>query len=126
MDTEWSKIESRRGGGGKDKIKKGISTGKRSLEVDEDGVRVKKRVVMEEYKVLLKFKPGQDMFGVSPINLSNGLKKAIGDVELAKVLKDGSLLIICKNAEQKQKALRLQAVCKKEVLEKRLLEIREE
>lgn len=39
--------------------------------------------------------------GINPISLTNGLKKVFGDIELAKVLLDVSLLIICKNAEQK-------------------------
>lgn len=42
----------------------------------------------------------------------------IRDVELAEVLTDGSL--ICKNAEQKNEALKLQMVCKKEVIERLL------
>ncbi|XP_035989752.1 uncharacterized protein LOC118561624 isoform X2 [Fundulus heteroclitus] len=121
MDTGWSMIENRRGGGGKDKGKKGINAGKRSLEDEEERVEIKKKIMMEDFKVILKFKAGQDMIGISPINLSNGLKKVIGDVELAKVLRDGSLLIICKNAEQKNKAVKPQMVCKKEVLERKVV-----
>jgi len=49
------------------------------------------------------------------------LKKAIGDIEMAKVLRDGSLLVKCKNIEQKNKTMKLQSVCKKEIVEKKVI-----
>lgn len=121
METSWSVVENKKGGGGKDKGKKGINTGKRSLEDEEENVETRKKVMMEEFKVILKFRAGQDLTGVSPITLSIGLKKVIGDVELAKVLRDGSLLIICKNAEQKNKALKIQSICKREITERKIM-----
>lgn len=39
---------------------------------------------------------------------------------MAKILRDGSLLIICKTEEQKNKALKIDNVCKKIVNERKL------
>ncbi|MEQ2196244.1 hypothetical protein XENOCAPTIV_028509 [Xenoophorus captivus] len=116
MDIGWSMVENRRGRGGKYKVKWGLNAGKRSLDDEEERVEIKK-IMMENFKIILKFKAGQDMIGISPISLSNGLEKVVGDVELAKVLRDGNLLIICKIAEQKNKALKILMICKREVLE---------
>lgn len=52
---------------------------------------------------------------MSLIVLTNGLRKALGDVEVAKVLRDGSLFLKCKNAGQRDKAVKLQSICKKEI-----------
>lgn len=53
--------------------------------------------------------------------LTHGLKKVLGDIEMAKILRDGRLLIKCKNVGQRDKALKLQSVCKKEASEVRKL-----
>ncbi|MEQ2227247.1 hypothetical protein ILYODFUR_035816 [Ilyodon furcidens] len=92
MDIGWSMVENRRGRGEKDKVKRELNAGKRALDDEEERVEIRKKILMENFKIILKFKAGQDMIGVSPISLSNGLKKVVGDVELAKVLRDGSLL----------------------------------
>lgn len=41
------------------------------------------------------------------------MKKVLGDIEMAKVLHDGSVLVKCKSAEQRNKAMKLQSVKKK-------------
>ena len=46
--------------------------------------------------------------------LTTALKKSVGEVELAQVLHDGRLL--CKDVGQRDKAMRLTSVCKKEVV----------
>lgn len=61
---------------------------------------------MEDFKVILKFKADQEIVGIRSISLTSGLKKVFGDIELAKVLQDGGLLIICKNTKQQNKALK--------------------
>ena len=43
--------------------------------------------------------------------------KSVGEVELAQVLHDGRLLIKCKDVGQRDKAMRLTTICKKEVYE---------
>ncbi|XP_061909386.1 uncharacterized protein LOC133653724 isoform X2 [Entelurus aequoreus] len=58
------------------------------------------------------------MNDISLMTLVKGLKKDIGEVEIAKVLRDGRLLIKCKNGEQKSKAMRLQKPCNKIIKEK--------
>lgn len=75
----------------------------------------------EALKTILKFKAGREITLVSPITLTNGFKKAPGDIEMTKVLCDGYLLVKCKSAAQRNEAMKLQIVCKKEVVEKRLV-----
>ena len=40
---------------------------------------------------------------------------------MAKILRDGNLLIICKTEEQKNKALQMESICKKTISERRIL-----
>lgn len=51
--------------------------------------------MMKKFKIISKFKSVNKITGMSLITLTNGLKKAIGDVELAKVLQERSLFIKC-------------------------------
>src|SRR4029434_3510799 len=66
---------------------------------------VRRRVVEDEYKVVIKFKDGHDIQAVSLIALTTALNKSIGEVELAQVLHDGRLLIKCKDVGQRDKAM---------------------
>lgn len=87
-----------------------------------DGQDLKKQqLATEEFKIIIKFKAGQDISSVSPVLLTSGLRNVLGDIEMAKVLRDGSLLVKCKNADQKSKVLKLQTVCKKETVEKKTI-----
>lgn len=47
--------------------------------------------------------------------MTQGLKKSLGEIDMAKILRDGRLLIKCKNTGQRNEALKFQSVCKKEV-----------
>jgi len=51
---------------------------KRALEEDEEGREARKNILMEEFKIILKFKVGHEITSVSPITVTTGLKKAIG------------------------------------------------
>ncbi len=91
-------------------------TSKRGLEgnsSEEDNRVVRKKIVREEYKVILKFGKENEHIHLSPIALSRELKKKLGEVDTAKILRDGNLLVICKTEEQKNKALKIDNVCKK-------------
>lgn len=55
---------------------------------------------------------------LSPIVLSRELKKKFGEVTLAKVLRDGNLLIIVKTEEQKNKVLHTESICRKTARER--------
>lgn len=102
--------------------KHGQGREKRSLEEDEtEGDRAVRRKLCreEDLRVLVKFKEGSDINDVGLFALTHGLKKALGDIEMAKILRDGRLLITCKNVGQRDKALKLQSVCKKEASEVR-------
>ena len=81
-----------------------------------EGRVVRRKVVEDEYKVVMKFKDGHDIQAVSLITLTTALNK-VGEVELAQVLHDGRLLIKCKDVGQRDKAMRLTTISKKEVYE---------
>lgn len=40
-----------------------------------------------------------DDFVINPVKLTKAIKKAIGDVESAKTLRNGNILIFCKNGK---------------------------
>lgn len=97
---------------------------KRGLEgnsSDEDNRAVRKKIVKEEFKIILKFRKEDEHVNLSPMALSKELKKKLGEVDMAKILRDGSLLIICKTEEQKNKALKIDNMCKKIVNERKIL-----
>ena len=52
-------------------------------------------------KVIFKFKEGHDIRAIGLGALTIGLKKACGEIEMAKVLRDGNLLVKCKDGAQK-------------------------
>lgn len=45
------------------------------------------------FQVILKFNTEDVHIPISPINLARELKKKIGDVAMAKILMDGSLIV---------------------------------
>lgn len=53
---------------------------------DESTQVVRRKVVREECKVILKFRKEDEHVNLSPIGLTRELKKKIGDVEMAEVL----------------------------------------
>ncbi|XP_049416274.1 uncharacterized protein LOC125878859 [Epinephelus fuscoguttatus] len=114
----WKTVQRQRKTGGKESSSMKMSSSKRSLTDDEERNDMRKKHMTEEFKVIMKFKTGQEISSVSPITLTNCLRKALGDIEVAKVLRDGSLFLKCKNAGQRDKALKLQRICEKEVAER--------
>ncbi|XP_037531028.1 uncharacterized protein LOC119408303 [Nematolebias whitei] len=96
---------------------------KRDLEgsSSEEERVVRRKVGNEEFKVILKLKSEDGQEKISPIGVSKEIKKKIGDVEMVKILRDGSLLIECKDIEQKNKAFNVDNICKRVVLEKKML-----
>lgn len=75
----------------------------------------------EEFKIILRFRKEDEDVQLSPIALSRELKKKFGDVQLAKILRDGNLLIVVKTEEQKNKVLNAESICRKTVGDKRIL-----
>lgn len=71
---------------------------------------------LDELKVILKFKEEGGIQKVSPIALTKDLRKLAGEIKLARVLKNGDLMIICKNEDQKRKVMGIKVICKKEVV----------
>lgn len=130
-DTDvWTPVSSGKGGQkkGENRQREGSMKGsqhlKRSLEgnsSDEGNRVICKKMVRGEFKIILKFRMEDEQISLSPIALSREVKKKIGEVEMAKVLRDGNLLIICKTEEQKNKAMLIESICKKMINEKRLL-----
>ncbi len=50
--------------------------------------------------IILRFGEERGISSVSPVKLTTVLRNQIGDIHMAKVLKDGNLLIVCRNEEQ--------------------------
>lgn len=72
----------------------------------------------EEFKIILKFRKEDEDVNLSPVAPSRELKKKIGEVEMAKISRDGSL---CKTEDQKNKDLQIDSICKKMMSERRIL-----
>ncbi|XP_014835679.1 PREDICTED: uncharacterized protein LOC106913655, partial [Poecilia mexicana] len=115
-------------GRGRNKMDEGKGIGdsqgsKRELEgsSSEEERIVRRKVVREEFKVILKLKNEEGQDKISPIGVSREIKKKIGYVEMVKILRDGNLLLVCKDVEQKNKALNVDNICKRSVLEKKIM-----
>lgn len=70
----------------------------------------------DEFKVVLRFNEEKGVQGMSPVKVTTILKNQVGEVRMAKVLRDGNLLIMCNNKEQKERACRMREVGKHKVL----------
>lgn len=67
----------------------------------------------EELKITLKFRMEDEQVKLSPLALSRELRKKMGDVEMAKVLRDGNLLVKCEVTNREIKCCLLKARPKK-------------
>lgn len=98
---------------------------KRSLEEassDEGSAGGRKRVrEQNSHKVILKFKNESEIAKVGVLALSREIKKKLGDVVLARVLRDSSLLIVCKSEEQKNTAMQISSIGKVAVSERKVV-----
>lgn len=96
--NEWWKIVNR-------KRKKTGSQGSFTDSGKEEEVGRKN---VEEFKVILKF--AESGITVNPIKLTKALKKAVGDINSAKTLRDGNLVIMCKDEKQQKRALSIKSM----------------
>ncbi len=62
----------------------------------------------EVHKVVIKFWDEGGLEGVNPVRLTLALKKAVGDIIAARMLRNGNLLIACKDVGQRDRALKLE------------------
>lgn len=67
---------------------------------------------MDELKVIFTFKEDGGIQKVSPIELTKELRKVAGEIKLSKVLRDGNLMIVCNNEEQKERVMGIKVICK--------------
>ncbi|XP_035998476.1 uncharacterized protein LOC118564421 [Fundulus heteroclitus] len=109
---EWSQVSRRKDRSKTDtrRREEGKVSNKRSLGEDspEEEIRIIRRKI--------------EGINLGPVALSKELKHKVGEVESAKILRDGSLLIKCKDEVQRNKALKIDSVCKKVVSDRRVLE----
>ena len=83
----------------------GRNEGATKITREDGGIEsrvVRRRVVEDEYKVVMNVKDGHDIQALSLFALTTALKKSVGEVELAQVLHDGRLLIKCKDVGKRQ------------------------
>lgn len=83
-----------------------------SVGTDEDSEKEVTSERREEIKMIVRFKEGQGVKGVNPIELTNELRKQLGEIRGARILQDGALLVICDNEEQRDKVMKMKVVCK--------------
>ncbi|XP_013885915.1 uncharacterized protein LOC106533973 [Austrofundulus limnaeus] len=68
-------------------------------------------VKMTEFKIVLKFVKEDVSFGKwNPIKLTKEINSLVGKVKFVKILRDGSLLIICNDVRQNERALNVKRV----------------
>ena len=84
----------------------------------EDEPEQDKRESAESFIVILRFndKAQEIMKKLNPLVLTSTLAKVIGDIQYAKVLGDGNLLVKCANGEQVEKALKVKELGKVKVV----------
>ena len=84
----------------------------------EDEPEQDKRESAESFIVILRFndKAQEIMKKLNPLVLTYTLAKVIGDIQYAKVLGDGNLLVKCANGEQGEKALKVKELGKVKVV----------
>lgn len=62
-----------------------------------------------------------DIRSVASICLTSKLKKVLGDIKMAKVNPDGTLLVLCSKTEQKDKVMSVKVQCGQEIKEERVV-----
>ncbi len=116
MEVGWTQIEGRSGKKESKKRKKGKEEASESSSVASEEEGDGRNRVISGLRVILKFKEAVGISGINPLVLTYELRKLVGEIEFAKVLQDGALLIACMNEEQKNKAIKLKAVGKQAVM----------
>lgn len=65
---------------------------------------------IDEYKVVINFREEGGVGGVNPVRLTSALKNPIGEIVTARVLRNGSLAVTCKDRVQRERVLKLEKV----------------
>ncbi|XP_067281993.1 uncharacterized protein [Pseudorasbora parva] len=70
----------------------------------------------EEYVIFAKLVDEGDSFGgMNPMQLTKSLNREIGEIKSAKVLRNGALLVVCKDERQMGRAIKINMINKKKV-----------
>ncbi len=109
MEVGWTKIEGRSGKKETKKRKKGKEDGSESSSVASEEEGDGRNRSNSGLRVILKFKEVVGISGINPLVLTYELRKLVGEIEFAKVLQDGALLIACMNEEQKNKSYKIKS-----------------
>lgn len=85
-------------------------------ESDSDRGSTTEEKRREEYVIFAKLVDEGDSFGgMNPIQLTKSLNKEIGEIKSAKVLRNGALMIVCKDEKQQGKAIKMNIINRKKV-----------
>lgn len=63
----------------------------------------------KEYKVMIKF-AANSVSNINPLKLTKAIKESVGSVENIKTMKDGRLLLFCKDSRQQKAALGIKSM----------------
>ncbi len=89
---------------------------KKKNESDSDRGSTMEEKRREEYVVFAKLVDERDSFGgMNPIQLTKSLNGEIGEIKSAKVLRNGALMIMCKDERQQGKAIKMNIIYRKKV-----------
>ena len=69
-----------------------------------------------EFKVILRFGEEKGISGMNPVRLTAFLKEKVGDIRMAKILRDGNLLIVCGDEKQRERAERITEIGRSKVV----------
>lgn len=105
-EGEWSIVRN----------KKRKKNGNRSEESDFEERAAVTEERREEFKVIASLaQEGASFRDWNPMRLTKSINKEIGEVRSAKILRNGLLLIICRDGGQQRRALRMYKIDGKEV-----------
>lgn len=113
LDEVWGDKRSRMS----DKKDKGNKRVRNENEEDtgsEEEQEIPQKERNENYVVIIRFneKNQESMKKVNPFMLTTTLAKKIGEIEYAKILNDGNLMVRCADAMQMEKALKVKEIGK--------------
>lgn len=68
------------------------------------------------YNIILRFGEEKGISSMNPVKLSVLLNNKVGEIRMAKVLKDGNLLIVCRDEKQRERAAKITEIGRSKVV----------
>lgn len=88
---------------------------------DENECMTRRKSDKDVFKIILIMRREDEQIRLNPIPLIKELRKKLCEIEMAKILYDGNILVKCKTEEQKNKAMAIGSICKKTEVDKKVI-----